>query len=559
MPGLSALTTALGPSATALLSLSLAIALGLMLGRIKVRGVRLGVAGVLFSSLALAQVGVSFQSEALPFVRDFALVLFVYALGLQIGPGFVTSLRAEGLRLNLLAVAALGFAGVLAAVLALAIHGSRDAAVGTYAGALNSTPALAGGQVVIRQMLASRPEGDAASMAATGLAYAVTYPFGVVGPILAIVLLRRVFKIRMADERTALAASHGGGRRSTLTSDIEILPGPLSGRSIRDLSTSVLKDVVLSRLHRDGKVSVPRAGTVLRAGDVVRAIGETEDVQRAVASLGKPSTIDLGHIAGEVRRADLVVTRAAVLRRPLKALDFLSRDGVLIAMINRAGVEFVPHGTFTLKFGDQVTVVGPEGGIKEAARELGNAPDQLNLPHLVPLFIGIVLGMLLGAAPLALPGLPAPLRIGLAGGPFLVALLLSQLGSFGPMVWYMPTAANRMVQDLGLSIFLACIGFQTGPGLLERALHAGPALILCGAAVTFVPIFIVGCFARRFLRMNFVTLSGWVAGTMTSAPALVYATEDAASDGPALAFASVAPLGQVLPIVGAEVLALFLR
>lgn len=556
---LSSLISVLEPTTAAMLSLSLAIALGLLLGRIRFRGVRLGVSGVLFSSLALAQAGVKFEPEATPFIRDFSLVLFVYAIGLSVGPGFFTSLRAEGLRLNTLAAVALLLAGVITAVLTRVMPALSNAGTGVYAGALNSTPALGGGQVVIRQVLESDPARRSASLASSGLAYAVTYPFGVIGPVVLIALLRRLFGVNMDKERTDLAARLPAPSPPTLVADIEVAAGQYVGRPIRELPADLRRGIVFSRLYRAGKQTVPRAATVLQVGDVIRAIGATESVHAVIAILGRPSPIDLSRVAGELQRTEMIVTRATALRRTLRDLGLRARTGVTLAQVTRAGIEFVPHGDFVLKFGDHVTAVGPERGIKAAAQELGNEPEALSRPNLIPLFVGVALGVLVGSIPIALPGLPAPLQIGIAGGPFIVAIALSQLGSFGPMVWYMPVAGNRMVQDLGLSVFLACVGFQSGGGLFERAAHAGIGLIVAGAVVTIVPVFIVACYARAILRMNFITLSGWVAGTLTSTPALVFANEEAGSESPALAYASVAPVCEILPIVFAELLALVLR
>ena len=554
-----ALTNALGPAGSALLALSVAIALGLALGRVQVRGVRLGVAGVLFAALALAEAGVSIEPEALPFVRDFALVLLVYAIGLQVGPGFIASFRAEGLRLNLLATAVLVIGAAAAAWFTHVFALPRDGAMGVYAGAFNSTPGLAGGQVVVRQLLAADPGRVNAVLASSSLAYAVTYVFGVVGPILLVVVLRRVFRVRMQDERSALATRDRSRRAPSVIADIEIEAGAHAGRTVRDLPATLRGEVVLSRHYRGGTSSVPRANTVLRPGDRLRVVGAPEAVRSVVVALGRPSALDLSQVAGAFRRADLLVTKTGALRRPLRDLALRGRTGVTISHVLRSGVELIPHGGTTLKFGDRVTVVGPEDGIRVAAEELGNEPEALERPYLFPVFVGIALGVLVGAIPFTIPGLPAPLQIGLAGGPFLVAIALSQLGSIGSVVWYMPVAANQMVRDMGLCIFLACVGFQSGGGLVERAADAGVGLVLAGAAVTLLPALVVACVARWLLRMNFITLTGWLSGTMTSTPALLYATEEARSDAPALAYAAVAPLGELLPIVCAEIVALVVR
>ena len=550
--------TALGSSASAILALSLSVVLGLLLGRVRVRGIRLGVAGVLFSSLALAQAGVSFPREALPLVRDCALVIFVYAIGLQVGPGFLASVRAEGLRLNLLSAAVLCIGMGLAAAVVHVIPHATDDSPGLYAGSFTATPALAAGQVVIRQVLTGQPERERLALASNGLAYAITYPFAVIGPVLLLPLLRRLFRVQMDEERSKLAGEKGR-KRAYVNLDFEIVESDYVGRTLHELDDAVTKGVVLTRVYHEGVVSVPHSSTVLRPGDVFRAFGTAADVDRVARAMGRPTKLDLGTVPGDLRRAELLVTKAAVLRRSLRDLQFRARTGVIVAHVHRAGIEMVPDGDFTLKFGDSLVVVGPGEGVQIAAREVGNEPSAADRTSLMPIFIGLALGILVGAIPFRLPGLPVPLQIGLVGGPFLVAVALSQLGSVGSIIWYMPPAVNRVIQDLGLCIFLACIGFQSGNDLLQRAAQAGPGLVIAGAALTMIPLFVVACFARWALRVNFITLMGWVAGTMTSTVALAMASDEAGSDAPALAYASVTPLCEILPIVCGEVLALFLR
>jgi putative transport protein len=276
-----------------------------------------------------------------------------------------------------------------------------------------------------------------------------------------------------------------------------------------------------------------------------------------VSALGRPSKVDLGTVTGDVRRMELVVTRTQVLRRPLRELHLQHRTGVTIARVNRAGINLVPTASLRLAFADQVTVVGPEAGLKMIEAELGNCPESLNRPRLVPIFLGIVLGVLVGSIPLKFPGLHTTLRIGLAGGPLLAAIALSQFGNIGSIVWYMPVSANQLFRDFGLAVFLACVGLQSGDHFFQHAAQgAGLVLLLWGAAITLLPVFIIACFARLILRMNFITITGWIAGAMTSSPALLFAGEMAGSDTPAIAYAAVAPLATLIPIICAQVLAI---
>lgn len=307
---------------------------------------------------------------------------------------------------------------------------------------------------------------------------------------------------------------------------------------------------------RDGALSVPTGDTELRLGDHYRALGTKAGVAELVAALGRSSIADLDRAVGDVRRLDFLVTRTDVLRRPLRELDVIRQAGVTIARVDRAGVELFPTPSLRLQFGDRVTAIGPEQGMRAVETLLGNSPDVLNRPQLIPIFLGIVLGVLIGTLPVAVPGLSVRVRIGLSGGPMLAAIILSQWGNIGKVVWYMPVAANQLFRDFGLAVFLACVGLQSGDHFLQRLQeHGGAIYILWGAIITVVPVTLIALVARLVFKMNFITLAGWLAGAMTSLPALLFADEMAGSDAPSLAYAAVAPLALLTPIICAQLLA----
>jgi putative transport protein len=533
--------------------LALAITIGLFLGAISIRRMKLGISGVLFSSLLFGQLGLTIDPDVLQFLRDFALILFMYAIGLQVGPGFISSLRTEGLRLNILAVAVL----VLGAIMTAIVGGSlgRPTPPGLYSGAFTTTAGLAAAQETLRRAPIAHAEKDA-DATRIGLAYTITYPFGVIGPVLVIAALRRVFRVRLNDEKNALAAEQNKRRPPIETIDFEVTQPDHAGKPLRNHPLLHDNDIILSRMLRGDVLTVPTGETVIQVGDIYRAVGHREQISELILAVGQPSTVDLGAITGDVRRMDLVVTRTQVLRHSLRELKLMQRTGVTVARVNRAGVNLVPNASLRLAFADQVTVVGPEAGLKMVEAELGNCPDTLNRPRLVPIFLGIVLGVLVGSIPLKFPGLNTTLRIGLAGGPLLAAIALSQFGNIGSIVWYMPVSANQLFRDFGLAVFLACVGLRSGDHFIQNAAHgSGLVLLLWGAAVTMLPVFIVACFARLILKMNFITLTGWVAGAMTSSPALFFADEMVGSDAPAIAYAAVAPLATLVPIICAQVLA----
>jgi putative transport protein len=538
--------------------LSLAVTLGLAIGAVRIGGLKLGIAGVLFSALLFGQIGLSVDPQVLDFLRDFSLILFVYTIGLQVGPGFVDSLKAEGLRLNLLTVAVLVLGALMTGVIVALAHLDRSGASGLYSGAFTTTPGLAAGQEVLKHSFS----GDAALAAArsAGLAYAVTYPFGVIGPVLVIAIMRRLFKVDIEKEKQDLAAANEVRRPPVTYLDIEVTNPDIIGLSLNELEFARKHRIIFSRMMRDGVMSVPNAGTFIAVGDILRAIAPKAVLEQLAQQIGHPSDIDLGTVSSDISRLDLVVTRTQVLRKTLRELDLIKRHGVTITKVTRAGVDLLPTANLALHFADTVTVVGPPSGLKAAEAELGNCLDVLNRPQLVPIFLGIVLGIVVGTIPLRIPGINGSLSLGLAAGPMLVAIALSRFGNIGRVVWYMPAAANTLFRDFGLAVFLACVGLQQGNQFIQKLLSGnGLSLVFWGAFLTMVPVLIVGIAARRFYKMNFLTLSGWVSGAMTSSPALLFASESTGSDAPALAYAAIAPVGFIVPIFCCQFLASILR
>jgi putative transport protein len=550
---LSSIEVSTSSAAQGMARLALAVTLGLALGAIRYRGIRLGISGVLFSALLFGQLGLSVNHEVLEFLRDFALIVFVYAMGLQVGPSFMASLRQEGLRLNILSLAVVALGAVFTAAIVLGVKLPREVASGLYSGAFTTTPGLAAGQEALARITAA----DKASTRA-GLAYTVTYPFGVVGPIFVIVMLKRFFRIQMADERANLQAAEQERRPPLEAIDFKVTVPEHAGKPLRDHPLLRNKGILFSRMLRDQIMTVPTGDTLVQIGDIFRAVGSRQALNEIVLAMGEPAS-EMPQAVGDIERTDIVVTRTKVLRRSLADLDLIRRTGATIGRVSRAGVDLAPKATLRLQFGDRVTVVGTQRAIKLVEDELGNCPDTLNRPQLVPIFLGIALGVLVGSIPLAIPGLRTSIRIGLAGGPMLAAIALSQLGNIGSVIWYMPVAASALFRDFGLAVFLACVGLQAGDHFWQNLIGQGGAeLVVWGAVVTIVPVLLVGLAARWLLKMNFITLSGWIAGAMTSTPALVFANDIAGSDSPAAVYAAVAPLGILVPIICSQLLVVLL-
>jgi len=393
--------------AVSLAVLSMAVTLGLALGAIRFKGMRLGISGVLFSALLFGQCRLTVNHEALQFLRDFALIIFIYALGLQVGPGFLASLKNEGLSLNLLSVAVLILGAMMTAGIVRLTGLNQASSPGIYAGAFTTTPGLAAGQDALRQKMGDA--GDDASQTAA-LAYSVGYPFGVVGPILVIILLRRIFHIDMDTERKLLAQAQDVRQPPIETADFEVTVPAHAGRELRNHPLIRQRGVIFSRLLRNGVLSTPTGDTVVLVGDAYRAAGPRDRLAELVAAMGKQTSFDLGKADGDVERMELVVTRTQVLRSSLAELDLIRRHGVTVVRINRAGIDLAPKANLRLAFADRVSVVGPAAGLKAVEAELGNCLDTLNRPQLVPLFLGIVLGVIVGSIPIAVPGLHVTLR-----------------------------------------------------------------------------------------------------------------------------------------------------
>ncbi len=538
-----------------LATLSLAVAIGIALGNIRVKGVRLGVAAVLFSALLFGQAGLSIDPQVLQYFRDFALVLFVYTIGMQMGPGFLASLRAEGLRLNLLAAMTLIFGALMSAGICIFFGLPRHIASGLFTGGFATTPALAAAQEAIHQLATSHGQSPQPMLDAVNLAYSVAYPFGLTGPIALVIFLRILFRVDMKQELKKLHDNEDKRRPPLAVADIEVTHPSLSGVPVRDQRFLQNRGVLFTRILRGSTQSVPTASTELQVGDIVRAFGPKPAIDELIPLMGRPSQINLAEVGSNIERCHIVVTHPHVLGKTLREHDLINEYGVTLSRINRSGVDLPARASLKLQFGDAVTAVGPAAGLRAVEKKLGNSTDALNYTQLIPIFVGIWLGVIVGSIPLAVPGLHSSIRIGLAGGPMIVAIILSRLGNVGPIVWYMPPAANQLLRDFGMAVFLACVGFESGNHFLQKLLYGGGLpLIAWGAAITLVPMTVIALFARIVLKMNFITLSGLISGAMTSSPTLLFSNETTGSNAPAIAYAAVFPLSMVIPVFAAQLL-----
>jgi putative transport protein len=517
---------------------------GHLLGKVQVRGIGLGVAGVLFVGLALGHFHLTPNPEVLDFVREFGLILFVYTLGLQIGPGFLASLRARGVVLNSFAAAiVLGGAG-LAALLIAGGYVSLPAGSGLLSGATTNTPSLAAAGEAFRQVGAP-PDATAIQ----GLAYAVAYPFGIVGIIATMLLVRALFRVDVAAEVQVAEARLKPAVAAPAGRSLEVRNANLAGRTLATLPGLAGSGVVISRCSRGGVVQVARPDLTLALGDVLHAVGPAEGIDALRVVVGAEAGVDLRALPGAVINRRLLVTKGKVLGKALGELSALAQHQVVITRVTRNGLEFTPSEGFRLQFGDVLMAVGEEPAIETVAGVVGNSPKALEHPHPIPLFIGLALGVIVGSIPFAVPGLPAAVKLGLAGGPLVVAIVLARLANTGSLVWHLPPTANLALREIGITLFLAAVGMKSGGKFLE-ILSGGDGLrwLLCGALVTAVPLLLVSLLARAVAKMNYAELCGLLAGSLTDPPALAFAQQTTNSDAPAVAYATVYPLVMILRV-----------
>ncbi len=530
--------------------LGVAGAAGAALGKIRVFGISLGVAGVLFVSLFLGYLKLSIDAHVLEFVREFGLIVFVYTLGLQIGPGFFGSLRARGLVLNAYGAAIVLLGVVVAVAWILGGRVGLPAGVGLLSGATTNTPSLAAAQQAMKQVGAA--DGAAAVQ---GLAYAIAYPFGIIGIILTMLLVRALFRIDVGREVAAAERAQHPAQARPATRNFEVRNANLVGRPLGKVPGLAGSGVVVSRFSRGGVVEVAKPETRLRLGDILHAVGSEEGLDELRVVVGAEAGVDLKALPGAVTNRRLIVTNSAVFGKELADLEDFEEHNVIVTRITRGGIEFTPIAGLRLQFGDVLMVVGETPQIDLVAARVGNSNKALNSPQPIPFFLGIALGVVAGSIPLALPGLPAAVKLGLAGGPLVVAILLSRVANTGPLVWYLPTNANHMLREIGITLFLAAVGLKSGDKFIEVLTGgSGPAWLLLGATITAVPLVLVGLVARAWQKLNYAELCGLLAGSMTDPPALAFAQQTTGSDAPAVAYATVYPLVMLLRVFSAQLL-----
>lgn len=545
-----------GGVAHSVLILSLVITLGIALGKIKVAGVSLGVTWILFVGIVFGHFNMNLNEHLLHFLKEFGLILFVYSIGLQVGPGFFSAFKKGGFTLNVVAMIVVFIGVVMAIVLHFVTGTPITTMVGILSGAVTNTPGLGAAQ----QANSDLNGVDAPEIA---LGYAVAYPLGVIGCILSLLALKYLLRVKTAQEEAE--AEQGMGHIQELTVrpvTLEIHNGSVNGKTLREIHPLVKRRFVVSYICRadgDGEIEMAGADTVLHLNDKILVVSTPIDVEAITVFFGKQVDMVWEKPDSKYISRRILITKSELNGKMLSQLKIRQNFGANITRVNRSGVDLVASPGLQLQMGDRVTVVGSELAVSHAEKVLGNSLKRLNHPNLIPIFLGIALGCILGSIPFVFPGIPQPVKLGLAGGPLIVSILISRFGPQYKLITYTTMSANLMVREIGISLFLACVGLGAGEGFVDTIIHGGGYVwIAYGAIITVVPLFVAGLIGRYALKLNYYTLIGVLSGATTNPPALAYSNDQTSCDAPSVGYATVYPLTMFLRVLTAQLLILSL-
>ena len=538
-----------------ILILAFVIATGIVLGKIKIGGISLGMTMVLFVGIAVSHFGFQVDHDILHFTKEFGLILFVYAVGLQVGPGFFASFKKGGIRLNLLATGIV----ILGVITTIVIHYvtkiPMPTMVGILSGAVTNTPGLGAAQEAYATV--NGGVGDPS----IALGYAVAYPLGVIGIIFSIAFIRYIFRISFNKENEQLEIESSAKKDAVCTISVVVKNPALYGKDLKSITKLIDRKLVISRIyHIDGQMEIASSDSILNENDTVRVITTPKEKDSICAFIGKVTEMSIeewNNLAGNLVSRRILVSHPEINGKTLAQLNLRCKFGVNITRVNRSGIDLIARPNLHLHVGDRVMVVGNQGAIAGVEKVLGNQLKRLNEPNLIPIFIGIFLGVLLGSIPFAFPGIPQPVKLGLAGGPLVVAILISTFGTKFKLVTYTTMSANLMLREIGICLFLACVGLGAGEQFVETIIHGGGIRwIGLGVIITVIPLVVVGLIGRGIYKLNYFTLMGLLAGSTTDPPALSYAVTTAGNDAPSISYASVYPLTMFLRVMTAQLLIL---
>lgn len=536
------------------------IAIGVYLGKIKVFGISLGVTFVLFAGILAGHFGFTAPTPILTFVQDFGLILFVFMIGMQVGPGFFESFGTAGIKLNGLAASAI----LLNIIVMFACYyiffdssvvSNLPMMVGTLYGAVTNTPGLGAANEALNTVF---PNG-APQIAS---AYACAYPLGVLGIIGATILIRYACKVKLEDEEKQLLEMEGTKtNKKPYKMHLEVTNKYLEGKTILQVHDFLNRDFVCSRIEHNGDITIANRNTLLHIGDKMLIVCAEADHEAIMAFIGPVIDIDLEQQQQEempMISKGVLITNPKINGKTLASMHFSSVHGVNVTRVTRHGIDLFASASLPLQVGDKIRVVGPEDAVNRVAVRMGNSSNKLNAPNIATIFVGIFLGLIFGSLPIAIPGMPVPVKLGLAGGPLIIAILIGRYGYKIHLVTYTTTSANMMLREIGLVLFLASVGIKAGASFFSTVVEGdGLLYVLTGFLITIIPILIVGPIARMRYKFNYFTIAGMIAGTYTDPPALAYANSICSKEAPAIGYSTVYPLSMFLRIFTAQIIVLF--
>lgn len=527
------------------------VAAGVYLGKIKIFGVSLGVTFVLFAGILMGHFGFTADTHILHFIREFGLILFVFCIGLQVGPSFFSSFKKGGMTLNLLAVGIVVLNIAVALGLYFLWNGRIELPmmVGILYGAVTNTPGLGAANEALNQLSYNGPQ--------IALGYACAYPLGVVGIIGSIIAIRYIFRINMTKEEESLKVQSGDAHHKPHMMSLEVRNESISGKTLIEIKQFLGRKFVCSRIRHEGHVSIPDHETIFNVGDQLFIVCSEEDAPAITVFIGKEVELDWEKQDLPMVSRRILVTKPEINGKTLGSMHFRSMYGVNVTRINRSGMDLFADPNLILQVGDRVMVVGQQDAVERVAGVLGNQLKRLDTPNIVTIFVGIFLGILLGSLPIAFPGMPTPLKLGLAGGPLVVAILIGRFGHKLHLVTYTTMSANLMLREIGIVLFLASVGIDAGANFVQTVVEGdGLLYVASGFLITVIPLLIIGIIGKLYCKVNYFTLMGLIAGSNTDPPALAYANQVTSSDAPAVGYSTVYPLSMFLRILTGQMILL---
>lgn len=537
---------------------AIVIAVGVYLGKIKIGGISIGVTFVLFAGIAAGHIGFTAPTNILSFLQEFGLILFVFMIGLQVGPGFLESFRKGGITLNLLSTVMVVLNVIVMFACYYIFFDTSDPKnlpmmVGTLYGAVTNTPGLGAANETLYSIF---DKGEVPQIAS---GYACAYPLGVLGIIGATIAIKYIFGIKLEKEEEELAKEEEDNDDvKPHFMDLEVTNLYLEGKTLAQVHNFLNRDFVCSRILHDGHVSIPNGSTIFHIGDKLFVVCAENDAEAIIAFIGPTINVDWKKQDEPMVSKRILVTRSSINGKTLGQMHFSSAYGVNVTRVTRQGMDLFAIPSLSLQVGDRIMIVGPEDAVNRVAAVMGNSIKRLDAPNIATIFVGVFIGILFGSIPVAIPGIPVPIKLGIAGGPLIIAILIGRYGYKVHLVTYTTTSANMMLREIGLMLFLASVGIKAGDGFLETVIQGdGVKYVYTGFLITIIPILIIGIIARKKYKFNYFTIMGMIAGTYTDPPALAYANSICSKEAPSIGYSTVYPLSMFLRIFTAQIIVLF--